>query len=266
MFKKKDDNAEILKEIQMLNKGFEGLCKEVDILKSGKQPESIQIEIPQVEIPKELRKDTFQHDKPTISIMKDDYKHPDFVHIPNFEIPTVDDGKVKFAKKHAGLGFWKKMKLNRNPLTSYLITMIYPNGTVEHFVLETNSNFFKHGKKRQYHLNKTKCLWDSNEKQNRLYYHFDCVEPLEFLEIKSEVGLNEAYASITPQNLEPVIKMEFVRLIAEGPELSRMVKIVLFLCIAILGLLLIIVIVLVAQSGIFQQMASGLKGVAGGAV
>jgi hypothetical protein len=251
----KRNKEEIAKEVQILTQALEKAKKE-----------QAQNEIPVIDIPAELKKDPIHTQNPHLKSEIDVSKYPDFVEIPNFHIPIVEDGKVKVAKKHSGLKFWQKVKLNRNPLTTYLVTMIYGNATVEHFVLETSSNFFTHGKKLKYHLNKTKCLWDSNEKQNRLYYHVDCVEPLEFQEIHKITGLNEAYASITPQNLEPIIKMEFVRLIAEGPELSRMVKICLFLLIAVLGLLIIIVIIFIAQSGIFQQMASGLKGVAGGAV
>lgn len=193
------------------------------------------------------------------------FKVSEFKEVHSGELPVVDDGngKSKRAEQQRGLSFGDKMKLNRNPLTTYLITMYYGNATCEHFVLECNSNFMTHRKKK-YHLDKTQAVWDANEKSNRLFYHENFVEPLQFKTIITETGEDEAYVAVTPENLEPIIKMEFVRLIAEGPELSKMVKIVMFLCIAILGLLLIIVIIFIAQSGIFQQLGAQLQGVAGG--
>lgn len=183
--------------------------------------------------------------------------------IPNYQLPVLEEGKATFQKQEAGIGWKQKMTLRRNPTSTYLITMFFGNGTCEHFVLKTTSLFFRHGKNKDtYHLNKTQGIYDVNEKQHRFFYHEDFAEPLQFKTIVKEGG-NEAYAFITPENLEPYINMEYVKVLAKLPEITKWLKILIFLSIAILCLLVIIVIVFIAQSGIFQQLGAQLQGVTG---
>ena len=172
---------------------------------------------------------------------------------------TVEDGSAKVAEKHQGLSWRQKIKLSRSPTKTYLVTMFYGNGSCEHFVVETTSHFFSHGKNKKYHINKTLCLWDANENTYHLYYHEDQVEPLGFKLIHVEEGTDTMMASVTPENLDSVIKMEFVRLIAEGPELGKMMRIMLFLGIATLGLLLIITIIFIVQSGALQAITQNIQ-------
>jgi hypothetical protein len=115
----KRNKEEIAKEVQILTQALEKSLKE-----------QAQKEIPVIDIPAELKKDPIDTQNPPLKSEIDVSKYPDFVEIPNFHIPIVEDGKVKVAKKHSGLKFWQKVKLNRNPLTTYLITMIYGNATV----------------------------------------------------------------------------------------------------------------------------------------
>ena len=164
------------------------------------------------------------------------------------------------SAKHQGLKTGDKLKLDKNPTTTYLVTMIFGNGSCEHLVSEPDIlGFFKHRKKK-YHINQKNCIWDSNENNNRLFFHENYVEPLEIKEIITSENENRMIAYVTPENVDGVIKMESVRLIAEGPDLQKWVKIGTFVSIAVLCLLLIIVIIFVAQSGIFQQIGASLQG------
>jgi hypothetical protein len=172
---------------------------------------------------------------------------------------TVEEGSAKIAEKQRGLSWKQKMKLSRSPTKTYLVTMFYGNGSCEHFVVETTSHFFSHGKNKKYHINKTLCQWDANENTYHLYYHEDQAEPLEFKQIHVNETTDTMMASVTPENLDSVIKMEFVRLIAEGPELGKMMRIMLFLGIATLGLLLIITIIFIVQSGALQAITQNIQ-------
>lgn len=170
------------------------------------------------------------------------------------------EGKVTMATKHQGLKYGDKFKLDRKPTTTYLATMIFGNGSCEHLVVEPDILGFFKFKKQKYHINQKNCIWDANENTNRLFFHENYVEPLEIKEVQVSECENRMIAHITPENIDAVIKNESLRLIAEGPDLQKWVRISVFVSIAVLVLLLIICIVFLAQSGIFQQISGSLQG------
>jgi hypothetical protein len=169
-------------------------------------------------------------------------------------VPEPEKAPVKHPFK---LSMWKQPK---NQFTAYPITMFYGNGTMEHFVVESGSRFFTHSKDKKYHLDTNKVIWDVFSHENRLFYHENSVEPIEFKTIQTSEG-DQTFAAVTPQNLAAIIRMEFVRIFTEN-ELDRLIRYCLYVGLACLGILIIMVIVMVAQSGLFQQMSQAVQGVA----
>jgi hypothetical protein len=172
------------------------------------------------------------------------------------EPPAPEPQKV--AQKNVFKLAWNKKP--KNQFTAYPITMFYGNGTMEHFVVESGSQFFIHGKDKKYHLDTNKVIWDVFTHENRLFYHENSVEPIEFKTIHTSEG-DQTFAAVTPQNLAAIIRMEFVRIFTEN-ELDRLIRYCLYVGLACLGILIIIVIVMVAQSGMFQQLGATIKGTA----
>ena len=178
--------------------------------------------------------------------------------------PPIEPQEIKVVEKHKGFSWKEKNKLDKNPTRVYLITMIYGNGSCSHFVGEPNLNGMIKHRKKMYHINQKLCVWDANENNNRVYFHENYVEPLEIKEVQapsSEEATDGKYINyVTPDNVSAVIRMESVRLIAEGPDLQKWLRITTFVSVAVLAILVIILIVFIAQSGIFQQITGSIMG------
>jgi len=176
--------------------------------------------------------------------------------------PPLEAQEIKVGEKHKGFNWREKNKLDKNPTKVYLITMIYGNGSCSHFVGEPDVIGFVKHRGKKYHINQKLCVWDANENNNRVYFHENFVEPLEIKEIQVDgVADSKNYmVYVTPDNVNAVIRMESVRLIAEGPDLQKWLRITTFVSIAVLAILVIILIVFIAQSGIFQQITGSLIG------
>lgn len=174
--------------------------------------------------------------------------------------------EIRLVNKHKGFNQKEKKQLDKNPTRVYLITMIYGNGSCSHFVGEPNSLGFVKHRNKSYHINQKLCVWDANENNNRVYFHENYVEPLEIKEVKIEgidgeaSGTSNYLVYVTPDNVNAVIRMESVRLIAEGPDLQKWLRITAFVSISVLAILIIILIVFIAQSGIFQQLTGSIMG------
>lgn len=158
------------------------------------------------------------------------------------------DGKAKKAKKGEGFSFWKKRKLGSNPTSTFMLTFMYGNGTLKHLVLEGKGNVFTLNK-RKYHLAKEKSWYDVNNHQNRLFYYEDYPEPLNRSVF---IDGDKRFLSITPDNLQDVMGMEYVKVLSQSQQLSKWLKIAVFLMIANLGLTLINTLIFVLQSGILK--------------
>lgn len=156
------------------------------------------------------------------------------------------DGKVKPVKRGDGYKFFSKRKMNTNPTTTYLITMLFGNGTMKHLVLEGKGFVFTYNK-RKYHLNKTLSWYDVNHHQNRLMYYEDYAEPLNRA---IHCDGDKKYLSITPDNITDVMAMEYVKVLSQSQQLSKWLKIAVFLMIANLALSFLNTLIFVLQSGI----------------
>jgi hypothetical protein len=179
-----------------------------------------------------------------------EYPHVEPVPTP---APTVIVGKVRLPKVGSGLGWRERMKLSKNPLTTYFVSMIHGNGSFDTFIIDTDQKLFEYNKK-WYHLNIKKMLYDANEKTGRLIYHEDYVEPLEPKQIK-ELG-NPAFFAVTPENIAGVIKAECVRLLSES-DIMNWLKLNTWILIGVGGAILIILLIQIAP--IFAQIGASLK-------
>jgi hypothetical protein len=183
--------------------------------------------------------------------------HPtEFREVPNYHLPQVEDGSVTPVKVGQNMSRGDNLKLAKNPTSSYVITMLFGNGTMEHYVIETKENFFILNKKR-YHLNKTLGWYDVNFKNNRLIYFEEYVEPIEH---GVKFDGDKTFLYITPSNMQPVMEMEYVKILSQSAELTKWLKILIFIGIASLCLMLINTIIFVVQSGILQSLMKGVKG------
>jgi hypothetical protein len=165
-------------------------------------------------------------------------------------------GSVTKPKKLFEFGWCQKRDLNKNPTTTFIATMLYGNGTCDHFVIKTKEQIF-YWKNRYYHLNKNKVFYDVNCKQNRLFYYEDYVEPLD-TNIYAEG--DKAFLKITPSNLKSVFEMEYVKVISQSQQLTKWIKIAVYLIIANLFFTGIMVLIMIVQSGIFSKLSLAAGG------
>jgi len=141
----------------------------------------------------------------------------------------VMKGNVKGVKINTGLGWRAKRKLKSKPESSYLVKMIFSNGTTRYWVVETDDELFVY-KKRMYYLRKENSFYNLTHHQQELIYYDDYVCPIEknvvLMEDEEEKdsNLRKAFFSIVPSNLKPLIKMEYVKALAESSEFSKYLK------------------------------------------
>jgi len=205
----------------------------------------------EVQVPKPPEKSIFDDDlfgKPTEFA---GYKQGN-----NHQTPEVTNGTARRVATGEGMNWKDKGKLQKNPTSTYVVTMLFGNATCEHYVIDTSDNFFVINKKR-YHLNKLLGWYDVNFHQNRLIFYEDYVEPIE---PRIKIEGDKAYLYITPSNMKQVMEMEYVKILSQSAELTKWLKILIFICIGILALSLINTIVFIAQSGVFQGIMKGVKG------
>lgn len=162
-------------------------------------------------------------------------------------------GKVKKTERGDGFGFMQKRKMDGSPTSIYLITMLFGNGTMKHLVIEGKGNIFTYNK-RKYHLNKALCWYDVNYHQNRLLFFEDYVEPLNN---KLHCVGDRRFLSVTPDNIQEMLEMEYVKVLAQSQQLSRWLKIAVFLMIANLAISGINTLVFILQSGVLRGIAGG---------
>lgn len=140
------------------------------------------------------------------------------------EIPET---KIREVKKLEKIKFRDRIKLKRRPEISFLVTMLFSNGTIKHFVVTTKEEIFTY-KKRTYYLKYTDAWFDLSHNQYRLFFFDDYPVPID-REIVKKGG--EHWFSVTPQNLKPLVKMEYVKALANAHELSKFLKFTLLLMI-----------------------------------
>lgn len=151
------------------------------------------------------------------------------------EIKDVKEMKTKVS--------WReKLKLNRNPSKTFFVTMMYNNGTCKTFVMKGEGNYFTHSKKT-YYIDYEESWFNLTQNQYFLLYNENYAVP-----INREVQPNgdEAFFNVTPSNLKEVVKMEYIKVLAQSQELSKWLR--LSLLISGIGIFLTLVLTFLIYS------------------
>lgn len=115
------------------------------------------------------------------------------------------------------LSYWDRRKLKRAPEFSYLITMMFPNGTCKTFVIKTQkSHFTMQGK--TYALVAEECFFDITMNQMHLFYNSEFAIPIN-REIYCEKDEKEAYYQVKPNALKDIFDFEFIKFAVKGQGL-----------------------------------------------
>ena len=130
------------------------------------------------------------------------------------------DFKIKDIKKQKGLSFWDKRKLNKKPERSFLVTMMFSNGTCKNFVVEANSETFEYNKKN-YYLRYEDSWFNITHNQYELFFFDDHPVPLDRSITKQG---DKKFWSVTSENLKPLIDMNYVKVLASSQELEQFMK------------------------------------------
>lgn len=143
--------------------------------------------------------------------------------------PIVSQGKVK--PYNALKGFMNKLRDKKAKDRSYLITMRFSNGTERSWIIVTRQEVFYY-RKRGYYLRYQDNFFDLSSNRYKLYYHEDYCLPLDRnIVVFQDTGttIPKAFLSVTPHNLKPLIKMEYVKALAQAVEISKYFKFIIIL-------------------------------------
>jgi len=121
---------------------------------------------------------------------------------------------------------------------AYLITIRFLNGTRKTFAIKTDNQTFTI-KKKLYFVYYEEAWYDLTMNQYHLDYLENCAVPLNREVVKQG---EEAFFSVNPDNLQHLIKFEYVKALAGAGSLDKMLRTILVLSfIQLIGLLLVVV-------------------------
>ncbi len=146
----------------------------------------------------------------------------------------------KFSKKHYKLGFFSRRKLSTAPEYSFLITMFFLNGISKTFVIKSKTNTFKI-KGKLYYLYSEESFYDLSMAQYHLYYYENVSVPVNREYVKEG---EEAFFSVTPENLADLIKFEYVKVLAGAHNMNKMFTFIILLTVinlVVSGIVLLVV-------------------------
>lgn len=144
---------------------------------------------------------------------------------------TPEKGKKLFPWR-----FMDKRRLKRKPATSYVVTMLFPNGTSRTFVIATRKRTFKMGS-LHYVLRQEEAYMDLSLKKYHFYYHAHHAVPIN-REVTA-VG-DERYFTATPENMEGLLQQKYVEVLVAAQGLAKLIKTILVLAFVQAGLTAIV--------------------------
>lgn len=141
----------------------------------------------------------------------------------------------KEDKAKSNLSIKDKFILDRNPTETFLITMLFSNGTSKEFVIKTNKRTFIFAKK-MYYLFYEEAYFNISSNQYQLIFHETCTCP-----INREIILDgdEGYFVNTPENMKDLLSMEYAKALVktDGDKMN-------FLLIGVVIVIVILVIMM----------------------
>ncbi len=135
---------------------------------------------------------------------------------------------TRFFQKKKGklkIRWWDRRKLKKHADESFIITMMFQNGTLKTFVIRTSEKTFK-VKKKTYYLFYEETWFDLSMNQYHLFYHENFAVPIN-REIRQEG--DESYFVVTPQNLKPLIEFHYIKTLAGSHSLNKSMKFIIIL-------------------------------------
>lgn len=156
--------------------------------------------------------------------------HPDF----------KGNVRSRESRKKEKLKLADKARMRLRPSSSFLVTMLFSNGTSRQFVVSTGKETFTY-KGRTYFLRYEDAWFDLSYNQYRLMYFDDYPCPIDRKVTRKG---DKSFWSVTAANLKPLIKMEYIKALAQAQELSRYLKMaMLFSILSTAGCIIIIALV-----------------------
>jgi len=137
--------------------------------------------------------------------------------VKDSELPVVDQGSVRHKAKYDKLGFWQKRKLKKNPDNTFLIYMMFSNGTCREFVIKSTSELFQY-KKRWYYLRYENSWFNLTQNQYVLCFFDDYPVPIDRKVLKEG---DKNFWTVTPENLKPLFDMQYVKVLSQSQELDK---------------------------------------------
>lgn len=134
-------------------------------------------------------------------------------------------------QKRLKLKFFQRQKLAKQPEKTYIITMMFGNGTLKTWAITTSNSTFKLHKK-MYFINYEECYYDISLNQYHLFYHEGFPSPLNREII---VKGKEAFFKVSPDNMEGYVGMRYLS------ALTRVTNIKVYIIAIIIELVIILV-------------------------
>ena len=166
------------------------------------------------------------------------------------------DARVREMGQHENLGRKDQRRLNKKADRSFLITMRFSNGTRRTWVILSRGEFFTY-RKKMYYLMYENAYYDLTNHCYHLDFFDDHVVPIDrkilLIPDKSAIaGKETAFFAVNPANVKPIIKMEYVKALADSQSLSKYMK---FLVIVNMAAVLISAVGIYLVNSIPKKMA-----------
>jgi hypothetical protein len=143
---------------------------------------------------------------------------------------------VREVHKRESLTLKDKFLLKYHPNTTFLIEMIFSNGTCREWVLNSKKETFAY-KGREYYLRYEDVKFSTSRNQYKLFFHEDFVVPIGTEIIQQG---DDSFFSVKPHNLKPLINMEAVKALVSADSMNRLLKILIIIVI-VLALIMVYV-------------------------
>lgn len=150
------------------------------------------------------------------------------------QIINVKAGTIRHKERHEKLSFMDKRKLGTYPDETFIILMIFSNGSCREFVIRSREEYFEY-KGRSYYLRFEDNIFNITQRDYMLIYHEDYTVPIGkqiHVELDKDADTDEKekiWLSVTPHNLKSVVKMEYVKVLSQSQELNKYLRMVMML-------------------------------------
>ena len=162
-----------------------------------------------------------------MKVKKSDRKITKDLHIDNSIELKKKTSILQSKKNRIKFSFWDRRKLRVSPDKSFIVTMMFNNGTLKTFIIRTKDSTFTM-KGKTYYLYYEETWFDLSLNQYHLFFHEAFSVPINREVLQSG---NESFFAVTPENLKSIIKFEYVKVLAGAHSIANQFKILFILII-----------------------------------